>query len=45
LSRGNPFDVAFLAVTGPIRSVVDVGGGSGAWLEAFRNRGVEKNFG
>jgi len=31
-----------LAVTGPIRSVVDVGGGSGAWLEAFRNRGVEK---
>jgi hypothetical protein len=31
-----------LSLTGPVQSVVDVGGGSGAWLAAFANLGVEK---
>jgi hypothetical protein len=31
-----------LAVTGDVRSVVDVGGGTGAWLSVFQRSGVEK---
>lgn len=33
-----------LEVTGRIRSVVDVGGGSGAWLQVFRRLGVEETL-
>lgn len=31
-----------LAITGPVRSVVDVGGGDGGWLRAFQAHGVEE---
>jgi len=31
-----------LAIVGEVRSVVDVGGGTGAWLSVFRRLGVEK---
>lgn len=31
-----------LAVVGEVRSVVDVGGGTGAWLSVFRRLGVEE---
>ncbi|MGE3804952.1 MAG: methyltransferase domain-containing protein [Gemmataceae bacterium] len=31
-----------LALTGQIRSVVDVGGGTGAWLSVFRRSGAEE---
>ncbi len=30
-----------LSVTGPVRSVVDLGGGDGSWLQVFRKLGVE----
>lgn len=31
-----------LSVTGPVRSVVDVGGGDGGWLSVFLKHGVEQ---
>jgi Methyltransferase domain len=31
-----------LAATGPLRSVVDVGGGDGGWLRVFQQHGVEE---
>jgi hypothetical protein len=31
-----------LAITGPVRSVVDVGGGDGGWLRVFQQHGVEE---
>jgi hypothetical protein len=31
-----------LAATGPVRSVVDVGGGNGGWLQVFRKCGAEE---
>jgi len=33
---------ALLAITGPVQSVVDVGGGTGAWLRAFQAHGAER---
>lgn len=32
---------AILSVTGPVRSVVDLGGGDGGWLRVFLQHGVE----
>lgn len=31
-----------LSVTGPVRSVVDLGGGDGGWLRVFQQNGVEE---
>ena len=33
-----------LSKTGPVRSVVDLGGGDGSWLQVFRKSGVEDIF-
>jgi len=33
-----------LAVVGPVRSVVDVGGGDGGWLRVFRQHGVDRTL-
>jgi len=32
---------AILGLVGPVRSVVDLGGGTGAWCRAFKTKGVE----
>jgi hypothetical protein len=31
-----------LGITGPLRSVVDLGGGDGGWLRVFQQHGVEE---
>jgi hypothetical protein len=33
---------AILGLVGPVRSVVDLGGGTGAWCRAFKTKGVER---